>query len=195
MQDAADAVAADKAELRTRLLATRRARDSGQLEQARRDLRALIVARVLAEGWRSVAAYEPLASEPGSPELLAELTGHGVRVLVPVLLADKDLDWAAWTAAGHGAGLGPDAIAAVQAAFVPALAVAHDGTRLGRGGGSYDRALARTAAPAFALLFTDELVPELPRAAWDRPVTGAVTPAAWVELPRPGGPSGIPGWP
>jgi 5-formyltetrahydrofolate cyclo-ligase len=195
MQDAADPVAAEKAELRTRLLAARRARDRGQLAQERRDLRARVVERVLAEGWRSVAAYEPLATEPGSPDLLAELTGHGVRVLVPVLLPDKDLDWVEWAAAGHGAGLGVDAIAAVQAAFVPALAVARDGTRLGRGGGSYDRALARTAAPAFALLFTGELVPELPRAAWDRPVAGAVTPAAWVELPPSPGAYGIPGWP
>jgi 5-formyltetrahydrofolate cyclo-ligase len=195
MQDAADAVAADKAEFRTRLLTARRARDRGQLEQARRDLRARVVARVLAEGWRTVAAYEPLATEPGSPELLAELTDHGVRVLVPVLLADNDLDWAEWAAAGRGDGVGVDAIAAVQAVFVPALAVAHDGTRLGRGGGSYDRALTRTAAPAFALLFADELVPELPRAAWDRPVAGAVTPTAWVELPSPRGAAGIPGWP
>ena len=195
MQDAADALAARKAELRTALLAARRGRERRQLDEARRALRARIVDRVLAAGWRRVAAYVPLATEPGSPELLAELAGHGVQVLVPVLLADRDLDWAQWAPSGVGAGLGVDAISAVQAAFVPALAVARDGTRLGRGGGSYDRALARTAAPAYALVFNDEFVPELPRAAWDRPVRAAVTPAAWLDLPRPGVSSGTPSWP
>jgi 5-formyltetrahydrofolate cyclo-ligase len=195
MQDAAEALAAHKVELRARLLAARRERTEDSLEQARHDIRTRIVERVRTEGWRCVAAYEPLATEPGSPELLAELTAHGVRVLVPVLLPDKDLDWAELTAAGRGAGSGMDAIAGAQAVFVPALAVAHDGTRLGRGGGSYDRALARTTAPAFALLFDDEVVPELPRAPWDLPVAGAVTPAKWLELPRPERATGMPSWP
>lgn len=196
MPDAAEpTAAAAKAEWRARLLAARRARDPEQLDQARRALRARIVDRVHASGWRTVAAYEPLRTEPGSTELLAELTDSGVRVLVPVLLADRDLDWAQWSPSGAGAPLGREAIATVAAAFVPALAVARDGTRLGRGGGSYDRALARTGAPACALLFNDEFGPELPRESWDRPVHVAVTPAAWIELPLPTAVSGIPGWP
>lgn len=195
MHDAAADPAAVKAQLRTRLLAARRARDPARLEQARRALRARVVERVLDSRWHTVAAYEPLATEPGSAQLLAELTGSGVRVIVPVLLADKDLGWAEWSASGRGEDEGTDAIVAAQAVFVPALAVARDGTRLGRGGGSYDRALPRTTAPAFALIFNDELVAELPRAPWDQPVAAAVTPAAWVDLPRPARSAGMPGWP
>jgi 5-formyltetrahydrofolate cyclo-ligase len=195
MQDAGDAVAARKAELRFALLAARRARDPEQLDQARRALRSRVVDRVREAEWRCVAAYVPLRTEPGSPELLAELVASGVRVLVPVLLADRDLDWAQWSPTGVGPGLGVGAIAEARAVFVPALAVAGDGTRLGRGGGSYDRALARTTAPACALVFNDEFVPELPGADWDRPVQAAVTPAAWIELPRPRVSPGIPGWP
>jgi 5-formyltetrahydrofolate cyclo-ligase len=195
MPDAAEPIAAAKSDWRSRLLAARRARDPEQLDQARRALRARVLDRVLASGWRAVAAYEPLRTEPGSSELLAELSDSGVRVLVPVLLPDRDLDWAVWSPSGERAPLGREAIATVAAAFVPALAVARDGTRLGRGGGSYDRALARTAAPACALIFDDEFVPELPRDAWDRPVRAAVTPTAWIELPRPPGVSGMPGWP
>ena len=195
MHDAGDAVAARKADLRASLLAARRARDPQQLEQARRALRSRIVERVHEDGWRCVAAYVPLKTEPGSPELLTELVTGGVRVLVPVLLADRDLGWAEWSPAGLGPDLGVDAIGEARAAFVPALAVARDGTRLGRGGGSYDRALARAGAPAYALVFNDEFVPELPRADWDRPVQAAVTPAAWIELPRPRTSPGIPSWP
>ncbi|MGI8761179.1 MAG: 5-formyltetrahydrofolate cyclo-ligase, partial [Jatrophihabitantaceae bacterium] len=78
------------------------------------------------------------------------------------------------------------AVAAADAVLVPALAVARDGTRLGRGGGSYDRALLRRrpGAPAAALLFDGELLDALPREQWDVPVQAVVLPAGWQDLPR-----------
>lgn len=162
----------------------RAARTPSQLEQARAAIREVVLARYTASEWTCVAAYVPLRSEPGSTELLAELAGRGVRVLVPITLGDRELDWVAWSPSGLGDRLGLAAIAAAQVVFVPALAVALDGTRLGRGGGSYDRALPRSApgTPLAALLFDDELVTALPREEWDRPVTDVVTPAGWVHL-------------
>jgi 5-formyltetrahydrofolate cyclo-ligase len=67
---------------------------------------------------------------------------------------------------------------------VPALAVSRSGVRLGRGGGSYDRALARVppGMPIIAMIYDDELVDELPHDDWDVPVTGAVTPSGWHDL-------------
>ena len=103
-------------------------------------------------------------------------------MLVPHTLADRDLDWHRWRDATP---LGVDAIGRADAVLVPALAVARDGTRLGRGGGSYDRALPRTAAVRVALLYEDELVPTLPRAPWDVPVHAAVRPSGWTELGTP----------
>ena len=44
--------------------------------------------------------------------------------------------------------LGVDSVAEADLVLVPALAVGADGTPLGRGGGSYDRALARVPAGA-----------------------------------------------
>jgi 5-formyltetrahydrofolate cyclo-ligase len=62
--------------------------------------------------------------------------------------------------------------------------VARDGTRLGRGGGSYDRALARCPAATMcaALVFDDEIVHWLPRESWDVPVHAAVSPSGWTTL-------------
>jgi 5-formyltetrahydrofolate cyclo-ligase len=117
--------------------------------------------------------------------LLAGLSDLGVRVLVPVLLPDRDLDWTEWGDASLGlAVLGVAAIGTADALLVPALAVASDGARLGRGGGSYDRALPRrrAGAPVVALLFAGELVASLPRDPWDVAVTAVVTPAGWAEL-------------
>jgi 5-formyltetrahydrofolate cyclo-ligase len=74
----------------------------------------------------------------------------------------------------------------VDAILVPALAVDQGGTRLGRGAGYYDRALAglRRPVPVVALLHDGELLPRLPADSWDRPVTVAVTPRdGWTNLP------------
>jgi 5-formyltetrahydrofolate cyclo-ligase len=62
--------------------------------------------------------------------------------------------------------------------LVPALAVDESGNRLGRGGGSYDRALARVGGqvPTIALVYDGELVGRLPAEPHDRPVRAAASP-------------------
>ncbi len=64
--------------------------------------------------------------------------------------------------------------------IVPALLVARDGTRLGRGGGSYDRALARATGLTVALLHDGELVDALPAEPHDVAVQAAATPSLGV---------------
>ncbi len=53
---------------------------------------------------------------------------------------------------------------------MPGLAVGHDGLRLGRGGGSYDRALARVPVGTFTcvLLHDDEVGVDVPAEPHDR---------------------------
>lgn len=174
--------AADKEDVRSELLQSRRALTDTQIASARVAVRQHVLTLVKTEAWRSVAAYVPLRTEPGSVELLDELQHAGVRVLVPITLDDHDLDWDEW--GSNSAPLGLSALAQVDAIFVPALAVAADGTRLGRGGGSYDRALtrARQGTPVIALLYADEVRAELPVEPWDQPVTGYVTPAGWHPI-------------
>lgn len=174
--------AADKADLRSDFGQRRRALTQEQIETARAAVRAAVLERAAEAGWQTVAAYSPLRVEPGSVDLLDSLTGLGLRVLVPVMLSDRDLDWIGWRQPERP--LGVAAIAECDAVLVPALAVARDGTRLGRGGGSYDRALARVVGelPIAALLFEGEYVHELPRESWDIPVTAVVTPAGWIDL-------------
>jgi 5-formyltetrahydrofolate cyclo-ligase len=142
---------------------------------------------------RTVAAYVSFGSEPGTRALLDVLRDRGVRVLLPVLLPGNDLDWALYlgpqglrrAASGlyepEGERLGPDAVLDAQAVLLPGLAVDTAGRRLGRGGGSYDRTLARLdaagARPALVvLLYSHEVLPEVPAEPHDRPVDAAVTP-------------------
>jgi 5-formyltetrahydrofolate cyclo-ligase len=139
---------------------------------------------------RRVAAYVPLPGEPGGPGLPDALVAVASAVLLPVLRPDRDLDWARYDgtlAQGTkmarlrepaGERLGVDAIAGVDVVLVPALAVDPTGVRLGRGGGSYDRALARVpvGVPVLALLYPDEMAVALPAEPHDHPVTGVLTP-------------------
>jgi 5-formyltetrahydrofolate cyclo-ligase len=137
------------------------------------------------------AAYVPIGSEPGGPELPEMIAGAlppGGRLLLPVLLPSGDLDWAVHRGGElsdgpyglrqpAGVRLGVDAVSEASLVIVPALAVSRSGIRLGRGGGSYDRALAR-AGSAFtvALLHDGELLDEVPAEPHDRPVRAVITP-------------------
>ncbi|HLY34245.1 MAG TPA: 5-formyltetrahydrofolate cyclo-ligase [Jatrophihabitantaceae bacterium] len=172
---------AEKGELRRTLLDARTARSEAELLAARAALRGFVVARCAAQSWRVVAAYVPLRGEPGSIELLDELVDAGVRVLIPFLLSDRDLDWTAW---GSDEQLGVDAITQADAVLAPATAVSRRGVRLGRGGASYDRALTRVGpdATVAALVFDNEVLEELPADPWDVPVGWAVTPSGWTRL-------------
>ena len=169
-----------KSELRAQLLAARAGRDPEQIAAARARVRMHVLSRFA--GTPRLAAFRPLRTEPGSVELLDELVAGGTAVLVPVLLDDRDLDWAPWP--GPTAPLGVDAIAGVDVVLVPALAVSRRAVRLGRGGGSYDRALARVprGVPVVALVYDDEILDHLPAEEWDVPVTAAITPSGWHPL-------------
>jgi 5-formyltetrahydrofolate cyclo-ligase len=167
----------DKQDLREEFLQERRTLTGEAIEAARAAVRAAVLAQCDAAGWRSVAGFLPLRTEPGSPQLLDGLVQRDVRVIVPVTLDNRDLDWVRLPGDEP---LTVDAIAGVDAVLVPALAVATDGTRLGRGGGSYDRALRRVprGVPIAALVYDTEVLEHLPADEWDVPVTAYVSPAA-----------------
>lgn len=136
----------------------------------------------------SVAAYVSIGTEPGTGLLLEELRRAGKRVILPVLLPDNDLDWAAYDGSlvaarrgllePPGPRLGVQAIATPEVMLLPGLAVDGRGIRMGRGGGCYDRALARVPLDTFTcvLLHDGEVLDEVPAEPHDRAVAAAVTP-------------------
>lgn len=184
-----------KSELRTRLLARRRQRPAEERAAAADALTRALLGGLA--GARTVAAFVPDETEPGAGVLPAACARLGTRVLLPVVPATgRELRWAVDTgrlAPGRfglleptGPRLEPAAIGEADVVVVPALAVARDGARLGRGGGYYDRALplARDDAVLVALVFDDELVDALPVEPHDRRVTAVVTPSGgWQALP------------
>ena len=195
MADAASGgVAGEKAALRRRLLADRARLGPGQRAAAARALRDAILELPQAQMAGTIAVYYSLASEPGTHGLVYALWKRGGYVLLPLLRPDADLDWASYEGPDSlrpgPRGLtepsepprGPDAVARADLVVVPALAVDHSGVRLGRGGGSYDRALSRVGAgiPTIALLYDGELLDEVPAAAHDQRVRLVARPSAGI---------------
>ncbi len=178
----------DKAQLRAAALSRR----AGLGAAAQAAAAAALVRAVRPLARDRIAAYASVGTEPGTAALLAALAALD-GVLLPVLLPGGELDWAVYdgrllpgphgTLEPAGPRLGPDAIADCAVVVVPALAVDRAGGRLGRGGGSYDRALARTTAYVVAALHSGELVCSLPLEPHDRAVHAVVLPEqGLVEL-------------
>lgn len=180
-----------KIAVRDQLLTARRRRPLVEVGAAARALADALLDAPEVRRAAIVACYVSVGGEPGTTDLIDRLAAAGKRVLLPVLLPDNDLDWAPYGGPGSlvparrgllepvAAGLGPDAVAGADAVLVPGLAVGADGMRLGRGGGSYDRALGRVPVGTFTcvLLYDDEVLPAVPTEPHDRPVTAAATPS------------------
>lgn len=193
--------AASKRDLRHAARARRREIAHRLDAEARESASAAIAAAVLKlvpEPGR-VAVYESLPDEPPTGLLVEALLAAGHEVVVPVVLDDYSLEWryavpgtsgdhATVRRPSHGgqapdavdrqAWLGTDTLATCDLVVTPGLSVDRHGTRLGQGGGCYDRALVHRAAstPVLTLLHEGEQSDtDLPADGHDVPVDGYVT--------------------
>lgn len=153
-----------------------------------------------------VAAYLSVDPEPETHELLASLAARGYEVIVPICEPAYQLSWCSWSAetelrrSPRAPVLEPvgerrsftDLLGGertVTLVLVPGLAVDRSGSRLGQGGGYYDRFLAQLRAadpsiPALAYVYDHELLPagSLATTPLDMPLTGAFTPSGYQPL-------------
>ncbi|HEV8055527.1 MAG TPA: 5-formyltetrahydrofolate cyclo-ligase [Nocardioidaceae bacterium] len=192
---AGDTVRAEKSALRREVLGGRGALPPDVIAECGERIAAALLQQPELAAARRVAAYVGIGTEPPTQPLLDALFDSGVgdsgvQVLLPVLRGDDDLDWAAYsgpdslTVGRHGLvqplgqALGAAAVADCDVLLCPGLAVDPEGFRLGRGGGSYDRALARAEASTWTcvLLYDGEERERVPRAEHDRPVDAVATP-------------------
>jgi 5-formyltetrahydrofolate cyclo-ligase len=185
-----------KAALRSRLLAARAELPGEQRTAAGRAIRDALLERPEVQMAGTIAAYYSVGAEPDTRGLLFALWKRGSYVLLPLLRPDGDLDWASYEGPDSlvpgPRGLlepgepprGPGAVARADVVLVPALAVDRAGNRLGRGGGSYDRALARVGplVPLMALVYDAELLDRVPAEPHDVKVRAAACPGAGITV-------------
>ena len=163
--DAADPLAERKADLRRRVRDARRSRatstsDAERAVRARRLADAVAAHPAVAAACRNgevITAFASLPTEPPTEMLLAAAHHAGARVLLPLVRANRTLEWAWYspTSRLEPAALGivepvdqpvattPDQLLALnpRVLLMPALAVDETRSRLGQGGGYYDTLL------------------------------------------------------
>ncbi len=150
------------------------------------------------DGPLRTTSYVSYGIEPDTGVLNAELEAAGYTVLLPRVCASGpvDLEWLdsrgprEVSAMGIAEPVGPSLdLLPVRAMLIPALAVTVQGDRLGKGGGYYDRVLARLpdSVPVAAIVGDDDVIEELPTEAHDRPVDALITPTRvmWTDRVAP----------
>ena len=156
--------------------------------------------RALASSMGGVALPALFVSTPLEPDVSLAL-GLFPRALLPVLLDEAGAPlgaphWGLWEAGRalvrlgrppaqpDGEALGSAALAGADLILIPALAASADGTRLGQGGGWYDRALMYRSpgVPVVAAIFDDEVLEAgvIPAEPHDVPVDAIVTPTRTI---------------
>ena len=139
-----------------------------------------------------IGSYISYEFEPETSDLNQRVISSGKTLYLPRVLKDNDLEWVAWDGdksklKKSGKTLEPVGAAVediqLDVIILPALHVDRTGNRLGQGGGSYDRFLARSNAWTIALLHRGELTSEmLPVEPHDQKIKAAATPEIIVRF-------------
>ncbi len=145
-----------KQQLRTTLLARRKALDARERERADARIGERVLDWTIGAGVTSLAVYQPIRQEPDLDEAYNALAARGVDLCLPVVLGkDAPLVFRAWR---PGDALQKDALGTLtplpsaseiqpQALLIPCVGFNAAGFRLGYGGGFYDRTLAGSPRP------------------------------------------------
>lgn len=145
-----------------------------------------------------VVCFANLWDEPSTSGIIAAALHAGARVALPAMVvasdvpqlrlvchADLQAGMESWPRDSMGVPTpSGDPISARSAttALIPGRAFDPRGTRLGRGGGHFDRFLAQLAPGCrhVGIAFDAQVVDAIPREEHDRPVGSVVTPTRWI---------------
>lgn len=176
-----------RSELRARRSEIAARRDTDADARSLADQVEALLGNFALEPGQFVTSYAAVPGEPPTAGLNARLAAHGIRVLLPITEPDLDLDW--HEAADPSAiPLGKDAIGRAALVLAPGLAVDTHRTRMGQGGGCYDKVLPRRGpgVPVVVLLHPGELGQDhLPREPHDVLVDLVLTAEGLHDLREP----------
>lgn len=129
-----------------------------------------------------IASYYSFGDEPNTIKLNQEVLNFGKSLALPMMRPDRSLEFRLWD--GEVSNLtrngnlfepkGPKFTGLIDLMIIPALAVDKKGNRLGRGGGSYDRALHEHRTFSIALVNEGEMLETLPAESHDEKISAAI---------------------
>lgn len=196
-----DDLSARKADWRARIRANRK--DRSDAERRRLNCALVDAMRDVLQDFPAspaIAAYVPLPTEPGGDGFVQALADASSHLFLPITgPRGTELCWAEYTGPdslkpgmmGIGEPTGPRYTAAklvgLDLVFVPALGLSAAGTRLGQGGGYYDRTLStvrgsKNAPRLVGVVFPDEIFDDVPAAEHDAVLDAAVTAEGYREF-------------
>lgn len=161
---------------------------------------------------RVIAGFLPLPSEPDLTVFYHHWRDHGGHLAMPLITGPGQMEFRRLPASEPAASARPDlnsdppsfpglipgphglyepdptrcepaAISDMSLVLVPGLGFAAGGTRLGRGGGYYDRWLAHlpSSTPTIGIAFSLQICPSLPTLNHDQKVDFLLTESGWSE--------------
>lgn len=182
-----------KAGLRAMALKRRAAINGSERAEAARVASGHFFSGVALGPGETVAVYWPIRDELDSRHLLTRLMDSGQPVCLPVVLGeDLPLELRLWEMgaplypAGFGT-LAPDEAARIvepDVVIMPLLGFDSHGTRLGYGGGYYDRTLGRLSKlpRLIGLAYASQELDRIPREPHDVPLDAVVTEAGYRQF-------------
>ncbi len=137
-----------------------------------------------------IASYRSFGDEPNTEELNKLILEAGKKLLLPVRLSDNSLEFRDWDgnleklrrSGNVEEPIGEKFLGVIDLMIVPALAIDSKGTRLGQGGGSYDRALRDFPGISLAIINEVEFVETLPSEIHDVPVKMVLMPSKLLRI-------------
>jgi 5-formyltetrahydrofolate cyclo-ligase len=122
---------------------------------------------VAKNGFSVISGYEEFDNEPSLAGLRHWCAQNGIEVLLPKMVNETELAW-------FGS-RGPADFTTAELVIMPALAAGRDGSRLGRGKGYFDRALAGHRSPRVVVVHDSELFTSVPTEEFDQFASAVVT--------------------
>lgn len=147
---------------------------------------------------KNISLYVSVKNEPDTLLAIAALHERGVRILLPKLGPGLARMWAEYTSddlvveapgrppSPRGEALPSEAVEEADVIIVPALAVNHRGSRIGQGGGWYDRMLKQNVTSKVgALIYPWEFMDRpLPHDEQDVPIPFVLLPGETIQIGR-----------
>ena len=137
-----------------------------------------------------IGCYLSFGSEPATDSFIALAQAQGIEIACPRIEPDGQMVMSILESETRPSELGfreptgkvvdPTELDLI---VVPALAIDHEGQRLGRGAGYFDRYLEQYKGPTVGLVYDSEFLAEVPTETHDAPVSLVVTQSRTISIP------------
>jgi 5-formyltetrahydrofolate cyclo-ligase len=176
-----------KKALRVSILA---ARSENLAKQSSGQFADSLLALSLKQNLKRIGCYLSFGSEPATDYFIELAKSQGIEIACPRIEADGQMVMAVLKSDTKRSELGfKEPTGAVidpkdlDLVIVPALAIDHDGNRLGRGAGYFDRYLEIYKGQTVGLVYDAEFLPKVPTLVHDKPVRQVVTESRTIAIP------------